>query len=718
MLKRLLPYLLLTAGCTIGVATFTYSTNVSAQSTDEDTYYTFYDQQISLVERGDQIAVKFASEAADGRDLEPAYLKLQRTLQSANLSSARSLAAPVEVKVSPLGEQYALITLPSTTDETGDRVVQQLEQSYIEATLPVLSRQNEQDSIIVTSEMVVSFESDTTEAEASALLDRYGLKIIRPLQFSKGRYLVSAPNLEGKAVLSAANQLNSVPSILSATPNFVQSLPYQVTPLDALAAEPESGSSSLEDVALSPAVKDSPFPNSLLPLQWYLNSESLRPGSEARTDVQAIEAWQKGSEGEGAVVAVIDSLIQWDHPDLKDNIYGVPDTVENRLPGEVNGWDFSNNKVTCDGLSNCALGDGDTRISEAEIALMRPDFQRAIALSDEDLLAAYPDADEYIQYNLPHYSVEQRANYIRRFIQNNVAGEFHGTWSAGVIAAKPAAQGMVGVAPNAKILPVRVFGLGGSVTAASLIEALGYAAARDVDVVNFSLGGMLPSRDFTDQIFSVLDANPDMVIVASAGNDSVDGVSFPAAVPGVISVGATNLDGHRTFYSSYGAGLSVVGPGGETVQRLSEGILTAGGTWVDGFWQGIDRPSQSWGPAIDPLGQYVSVQGTSFSAPAVSGVMALMKGADRDRQLTRDRLLEILANTSSYDGLEITQADANEYRLQAAVGFDTIAVPGFPKSRTSGIKQAFEPVSPETYFYGEGLVNAAAAVDAVVEAVD
>ena len=98
---------------------------------------------------------------------------------------------------------------------------QKLEKPYISGTLPVLSRQTEQDSIVVTSEMVVSFEPRVSKAEAINTLERYDLKIIRPLQFSENRYLVSAPNLTGQAVFAAANQLGDVSTVLSATPNFV-----------------------------------------------------------------------------------------------------------------------------------------------------------------------------------------------------------------------------------------------------------------------------------------------------------------------------------------------------------------------------------------------------------------------------------------------------------------------------------------------------------------
>ena len=195
------------------------------------------------------------------------------------------------------------------------------------------------------------------------------------------------------------------------------------------------------------------------------------------------------------------------------------------------------------------------------------------------------------------------------------------------------------------------------------------------------------------------------MIVASAGNESLDGVGFPAAIPGVVSVGATNLQGQRTVYSSYGGRLDLVAPGGETIDVKSGGILTTGGTFLDGFWQGLALPSFAWGFALDPLGKYVQVQGTSFSAPAVSGVVALMRGEDPRRRLSRDRLLSVLKQSTGYQGLTISPADQVTYRLKKALGFGVE-----PILRPSGIFPLPQPIAPQQYYYGSGLVNAEAAV--------
>lgn len=370
-----------------------------------------------------------------------------------------------------------------------------------------------------------------------------------------------------------------------------------------------------------------------------------------------------------------------------------------RLPGEVNGWDFATN-------------DPDTRISDSEITQFAPHFQNTFQLSQSEFLKKYERLANRLKQRYSKESPSEIANRIRNYIRNDIASEFHGTWSAGVVAARPkTSDGIASVAPDAKILPVRVFGVGGQIESASLVEAIGYAAERNVDVINMSLGGLMPDQALTAQIFDVLDRRPNLVIVASAGNENLDGVGFPAAIPGVISVGSTNFTGNRSFYSSFGGRLDVVAPGGETIQTNQFGILTTGGTGAAGFWQGITPPSYSWGVALDPKGDYVQVQGTSFSAPTVSGIIALMQQADPNRKLARNTLVKVLQQTASYDSLNLTKADENQYRLQSAIGFGTAG--DFSFLRPSGIFPQPQPVSAQQYFFGKGLVNAEAAVMAV-----
>jgi hypothetical protein len=80
-----------------------------------------------------------------------------------------------------------------------------------------------------------------------------------------------------------------------------------------------------------------------------------------------------------------------------------------------------------------------------------------------------------------------------------------------------------------------------------------------------------------------------------------------------------------------------------------------------------------------------------------------MRGENRN--INRDRLVTILKETASYDGLTIPTGDANFYRVQRQVGLSSSK-----QDRVSGVFQLPEPVSAQEYFYGRGLVNAEAAV--------
>ena len=202
------------------------------------------------------------------------------------------------------------------------------------------------------------------------------------------------------------------------------------------------------------------------------------------------------------------------------------------------------------------------------------------------------------------------------------------------------------------------------------------------------------------------------MIIASSGNENQDGSGYPAGVPGVVSVGASNLSGERSPYSNFGRRLDVMAPGGDVSLAQSGGILTTGGTGIAELWEGLATPKLSWGYSFDPFGRYVQVQGTSFSSPVVAGVVALMKGADPQRKLSREQLVKILQSTSSYQPLKITQKDKNRYRLQK--DNPSTPIPYTPAlTQLPGILKPTEVLPIEQYYFGRGLVNAEAAIDAV-----
>lgn len=698
-------------------------------SGSNELYYTVFDRKIPLTVREDAIAVSFKpaittrsspprGETTRGEpsweeesDL-PLYLQLQQDLQAepnelpgaTRGGATRGTPPPsppgFEVQVNPLNEDYALVNLLSGTTV---QVQQRIEaQPYVETTFPVLERADNGETagaIVLPNEIILSFEPGLSEAERQAVLAANNLEVIRPLRFTQNRYLVRSRIASGLEVLRATNQLNEVAKIRSATPNFIQTLANQNSQL------------ATRNTKANEAIASTP----LLPMQWYLNSAPLsaclkrRAAAESepwqeylgkclqnssasnstqpRVDIRATEAWQQSNQGEGAIVAVIDSWIQWDRPDLAQNIYTVSNAAD-LLPGETNGWDFVED-------------DPDTRISAAEFAIAGGQFEDAFLLADEELRQKYPDTFEEVRVQERAASNAEIAEIVRSVLANEVAGDFHGTMVAGVVAARPSGeQGAIGVAPRAKILPARVMGMNDSFSLGGYLEAIAYSAARGADIINISLGSPLPARGEIELIAEVLQNNPKLVIVASAGNEDRGELSFPAAIPGTIAVGATNILGNRAPYSNFGfttpdgQALTLVAPGGDNSPPRPLGrILTTGGTGSDAFWKSIptSKIKPDWGPNWDERGQYRWTTGTSFSAPAVAGVVALMKGEDPSRSLTREQLIKILQETSSYDGLTLTPEERDRYQN---LGSDRIP-------------------SADRYFFGSGLVNAEAAVQAV-----
>ncbi len=195
----------------------------------------------------------------------------------------------------------------------------------------------------------------------------------------------------------------------------------------------------------------------------------------------------------------------------------------------------------------------------------------------------------------------------------------HGTLVAGVVAARGNGRGLVGAAFQAQVIPVKVLDSSGNGTDAGVAEGIMYAADRGADVINLSLGGPGESAVLEDALEYAVDLGS--VVVVSAGNDGTEEPQYPAGyastVPGVIAVGATDDQGYLTRFSSWGDHVSVVAPGVQIV-----------------------------GPSFASSTAYESGSGTSFSAPLVSGVAAMVarsnpawtpaQVADRIRATARD----------------------------------------------------------------------------------
>ncbi len=144
--------------------------------------------------------------------------------------------------------------------------------------------------------------------------------------------------------------------------------------------------------------------------------------------------------------------------------------------------------------------------------------------------------------------------------------EGHGTFVVGMIAESTNnGIGLTGVAYGAKIMPVRVLDADGNGDSVTIARGIRYAVNHGAQVINLSL--VFDSSVTSAQVPNIISAidfahRHGVVVVAAAGNDSTSHLDYPAAAPGVISVGATTSDRCLAGYSDVGEKLDLVAPGG------------------------------------------------------------------------------------------------------------------------------------------------------------
>jgi type VII secretion-associated serine protease mycosin len=161
--------------------------------------------------------------------------------------------------------------------------------------------------------------------------------------------------------------------------------------------------------------------------------------------------------------------------------------------------------------------------------------------------------------------------------QTDVVG--HGTGMASLIAAhgRSSNSGVLGIAPAAKIMPVRVTRTGNNIVADEMARGIGWATSRHARVINVSAGA--GPADELEQAVSTAIAD-DIVVIAAVGNTS-NGViiDYPAALDGVLAVGATGRDGEHASVSIKSAKIQLCAPGVDiTTARPGGGYSTASGT--------------------------------------------------------------------------------------------------------------------------------------------
>jgi subtilisin family serine protease len=280
--------------------------------------------------------------------------------------------------------------------------------------------------------------------------------------------------------------------------------------------------------------------------------------------VKVEQAWDITQGSSSVIIGVIDTGVDTGHPDLASKIWtnpgeipgnGIDDDGDGYID-DVHGWDF---------------GDNDN------------DPNPTVLLDSDGL-------DE----------------------------GFHGTAVAGCAAAATNnITGGAGVGWNSMVLPMKFSDTAGNTLVSYAAEAMHYASAHHLQVLNMSFGAPNPDS-LTQALFQQLvnQANAaGVVCVAAAGNEGSSVQAVPAACTGTLSVGSITSSNTRSSFSNFGPWVNICAPGELLWEPISRNYtLDATSAFVYEFFFGYDGETP-----------YMYSSGTSLSTPVVSGAVALVR---------------------------------------------------------------------------------------------
>ena len=429
----------------------------------------------------------------------------------------------------------------------------------------------------VKAQSVKIAQAQTSDSDVSALSVRTGVALARSRQLTPSMHvLILDKPLYGAEVNAALAQLRADPAVAFA---------------------------DVDERRYAHALPNDPlfFPTATASGQWYMQTPStITPTSDAAA-TDAISAWAITTGSSGTVIADVDTGIRFDHPDLLRAGF---DMLRAGFGGRLlPGYDFVSQDL--DASNSSALG-------------------TFLIANDGDGWDPDPsDPGDWID------SADLKNSKV--FPSKNCSvsdSSWHGTRVMGVLGALTNnSTGIAGMTWKPYLLPVRALGKCGGFDS-DIITGIQWAVGMSIsgvpdnpypaDIINLSLGGTGGSCPSGYQSLINTLTGMGVIIVASAGNASGP-VDIPGNCPGVLAVAGLRNVGTKVGYSSLGPEVGIAAPAGNCVNSSGPCLRSIDttvneGTTVPGMNSYTDQTNSNLG--------------TSFSAPIVSGVVALMRAAN------------------------------------------------------------------------------------------
>jgi serine protease len=465
------------------------------------------------------------------------------------------------------------------------------------------------------SRLVVGFRATPGNSITRAIRSRAKAQVMSMTQAQTSEADVSSLSLRSGVAVSRSRQLTPSMHVV-----FLQKTLYGAdvdAALTRLRSDPAVAFADVDERRYPHAIPNDPLfiPTATASGQWYMLTPSTATPTSDAAAADAVSAWAITRGSSGTVIADVDSGIRFDHPDLLRAGFG-----GRLLPGyDFVGQDL--NASNSDPLGTFLIAnDGDG---------WDPDPS---------------DPGDWIDStDLKNSTVFPAKNCST---QNS---SWHGTRVMGVLGAVTNNDtGIAGMTWNPYLLPVRALGKCGGLDS-DIIIGIEWAAGMSIngvpdnpypaDIINLSLGGTGSACPTDYQSLIAQLTSMGVLVVASAGNESGP-VDIPANCPGVLAVAGLRNIGTKVGYSSLGPEVGIGAPAGNCVNTIAGSpCLKSIDTTIN---EGATTPGANF-----YTDETNSNLGTSFSAPIVSGIAALMRSVNAN--LTPPQLIaRIKASATPY----------------------------------------------------------------------